>query len=399
MNILQISTYDNKGGAAKVAWMLKQELEKRRHTTSMFVAHKLSTSNNVYQIPNRFTNRLLSTALASDLDFFQSDTILKTEEYKKADIVHCHNLHGYYFNLNTLIKIAQKKPVVWTLHDMWAITPHCAHAFNGPLQNGFYQCPGRNIYPSILWPNEKYLQWRKQKTYQSVSIQIVVPSRWLAEKVKASVLGNQHASLIYNGVNTSVFHRYNKLEIRKKLNLPQNKKIILIVADGWKKTAWKGYDYMYSIVKSYEDNKDVIFLVIGGEKLHGQYAGKNFHVLPFITNQSLLAQYYSSSDMFLMTSVAENFPLTVLETMACGMPVVGFDVGGVKEAVIHKKNGYIAKYKNIKDLTKGINYVFDLNKKELESMSLNSIKRANKYFSLKTMADNYLNLYRSLIKI
>lgn len=397
MNILQISTYDSKGGAAKVAWTLKQELEKRNHRTSIFVAHKLSTSANVYQIPNRLTNRLLSVALASDLDFFQSDSILQTKQYHEADIIHCHNLHGYYFNLTTLQKMAREKPVVWTLHDMWAITPHCAHSFNGPLLNGFYQCPSRNIYPSILWPNEKYLQWRKKNVYKSVSFEIVVPSRWLKRKVKASILKHQHVSLINNGINTSVFHRYNKAEMRKIVGLPLDKKIILFIADGWEKTKWKGYEYMQQIVEYFKSNKQVLFLIIGGERIYKRSSSR-LHMLPFLTDHSLLAKYYSSADIFLMTSLAENFPLTVLEAMACGVPVVSFDVGGVKEAVIHKKNGYIAKYKDGKDLIRGINYISGLNKKELETMSLNSIKRVKKYFTLETIVNNYLNLYCSLIK-
>ena len=392
---MQISTFDNKGGAAKIAWTLKQELEKRNHKTSMFVAHKLSTSNNVYQIPNRFTNRLLSIALASDLDFFQSDDILKTEEYKKADIVHCHNLHGYYFNFTTLQKMAKEKPVVWTLHDMWAITPHCAHAFDGPLKKGFYQCPSRNIYPSILWPNEKYLQWRKKHVYESIKFNVVVPSHWLKRKIKASILGNQHISLIYNGIDSAIFKKYPQREIRKKLSLPLDKKIITFIAQGGKGNPWKGWEYIENIISHCRWNKKILFLCIGGNK---KFNDENIKHIPYVFDELLLAQYYSISDLFLLTSLAENFPVVVLEAMACGVPVVSFDVGGVKEAVLHKENGYIAKYKDTKDLVRGINYISGLNKEELEIMSLNSIKRVKKYFTLETMIDNYLNLYRSLIK-
>src|SRR3989344_725317 len=146
LNILQISTYDNKGGAAKVAWMLKQELEKHGHTTSMFVKHKLSTASNVYQIPNNFLQRLLSVAFASDLDFFQSNHILQTEQYRKADIIHCHNLHGYYFNLTTLQKMAQEKTVIWTLHDEWAITPHCDHSSKRPNNSHIYHSYTSNLF-------------------------------------------------------------------------------------------------------------------------------------------------------------------------------------------------------------------------------------------------------------
>lgn len=398
MNILQISTCDNKGGAARVAWALKQELEKRDHNTSMFVKHKFSSADNVYRVTNSFFQRLLPIVFASDLDFSRSDNILKTEQYRQADIVHCHNLHGNYFNLSTLQKMAQEKPLIWSLHDMWAITPHCAYAFDGQLKNGFYQCPSRNIRPPILWPNEKYLEWKKKNVYKSVSFEVVVPSHWLEQKTKVSVLGNQHISLIYYGVDTTIFKKHPKNETREKLSLPRDRKIIVFVADGGENNPWKGWEYVQNIIYHYRRNKTILFLCIGGDQKNQRLNTKNIQYIPFIFDKSLLAQYYSTSDVFLLTSLADNFPNTVLEAMSCGLPVVSFDVGGVKEAVIHKENGYITKYKDTKDLIRGINYIFRLNKSELENISFNSITRIKKYFSLTRMIKNYINLYQSLFK-
>jgi len=398
LNILQISTYDNKGGAAKIAWMLKQELEKRGHTTSMFVKHKLSTASNVYQIKNNFLQRVLSVAFASDLDFFQSNHILQTRQYREADIIHCHNLHGYYFNLTTLQKMAQEKIVVWTLHDEWSITPHCAYSLNGSLKTGFYQCPSRKLYPEILWSNEKYLQWRKKRVYKNVHLEVVVPCHWLEQKVKASILKNQRISLIYYGVDVTIFKKYPKKETRQKLSLPVDKKIITFLVQGGRNNPWKGWEYAQEIISNYYGNKDILLLCIGGSLDDQRLSSKNIRYIPFIFDNSLLAQYYSSSDVFLLTSLADNFPNTVLEAMACGVPVVSFDVGGVKEAVIHKKNGYIAKHKNIHDLIKGIEYIFNLNKNDIETISLNSIQRIEDNFSLEKMTENYINLYQSLIR-
>ena len=194
MNILQINTIDKKGGAAKVASSLKQELGKRGHTTSVFVGRKYSDENNIKLLNDAHSvsgkiRRKLAYWLANDIDIFSSDHILKTPEFKNADIVHCHNLHSNYFNLVTLEKMATIKPVVWTFHDMWPITAHCAHSFDGKLKkSGFFSCPSLDIYPPIAWHNEKYLENKKAKIYSNSNFHIVTPSKWLAEKIGQSIL-------------------------------------------------------------------------------------------------------------------------------------------------------------------------------------------------------------------
>jgi len=152
---------------------------------------------------------------------------------------------------------------------------------------------------------------------------------------------------------------------------------------------------MENVISHYRQNRKVLLLCIGGDK---EFNDENVRYIPYISNESVMSQYYSISDLFLLTSLAENFPITALEAMACGVPVVSFDVGGVKEAVIHKKNGYIAKHKNIHDLIKGIEYIFNLNKNDIETISLNSIQRIEDNFSLEKMTENYINLYQSLIR-
>src|SRR3989338_11326724 len=187
LNILQINTTDQKGGAAKVAYRLKNGLKKLGHETSMFVGRKYTNDENIFILNDlkSFGQRVrkkLAYYLANDIDLFNSDKIIKTEVFKKADIIHCHNLHSYYFNLNTLKKISKLKPIVWTFHDMWPITPHCAHSFDGPFKNGFWQCPSLEIFPPLKWHNEKYLEKRKRDIYRQSDFQIAVPSMWLKNK-------------------------------------------------------------------------------------------------------------------------------------------------------------------------------------------------------------------------
>ncbi|MDE1970817.1 MAG: glycosyltransferase [Patescibacteria group bacterium] len=397
MNILQIGTIDNAGGAARVSWNLKTSLEKKGHTTSMFVAWKYSKDENVFSIPRYPQQERISKIFANDIDLYATDYILETDAFLNADIVHCHNLHGYYFNLGTLVKMAKKKPVVWTLHDMWAITPHCAHAFDGALRDGFFTCPSIDIYPQIYWNNAGYLKKRKASLYRTLGVHLAVPSRWLKEKVSKSILHDKPASLIYNGIDTDIFVRKEKSDARKELELPARKKIILFLASGGKNDPKKGWRYAEEAMRYYEHDPDILFLCIGGSE--EDRAGSNEHIrfIPRVDHDEMLASYYSASDVFLFTSVAENFPLVVLEAMSCGLPIVSFDVGGVKEAVLHKENGFIAPYQKIEDLMEGIHYVLGLSTHERETMAAASFKRVRNYFTLDRMVDEYLALYSSLL--
>ncbi len=397
MNILTINTLDRKGGAAEVAWSIKTELEKKGHLINLLVGRKNSDDDLVKVIPyNRVMGRLAYFA-ATDIDFWMSDKILDMEEFRVADVVHCHNLHGNYFKLATLEKMAKLKPVIWTFHDMWPITPHCAHAFDGKVREGFFQCPSLDTYQKILWHNEKYLSRKKRIIYDNSSFHVVVPSLWLKEKVSQSVLSEKPIHLIPNGIDTSVFFKRDKSACRKKHNLPQNKKIILFVAAGGKNNEWKGWEYTEAVISHFQKKEECVLVCIGGDKSEKKASNEIIYI-PYVEDKNILAEYFSSADVFLFTSIAENLPLVVLEAMGAGTPVVSFDVGGVKEVVTHKKNGYIAEYKNADDLIRGVEYIFSLPTNELQEMSDQSAQKVKDNFSMKIMVDKYLELYKSIIK-
>lgn len=413
MRILQINTMDIKGGASKVAYTLKRLFEDEGHTTSMFVKLKHSSDKNVFiaKWPNPLSRLLkkitgkdvgsflankIRPLIANDIDFFGSDRILETKEFRDADIIHCHNLHGNFFTLSTLSKMSELKPVLWTLHDMWAITPHCAHAFNGKVNAGFFECPSLDIYQSMPWHNERYLCAKKRKIYESAEFTLVAPCLWLKNKIKQSILKDKPLRMIYNGVNTEIFKKTDKKAARENLGLPQDKKIILFVSPVGSNPQ-KGWEYVETVMERHKGNKDILFLCVGtGVKTPNQERLPYISV-GFVDNKKKLADYYAAADVFLFTSKAETFPLVILEAMACGLPVVSFDVGGVKEAVLHKETGYIAKYLDTGDLANGIDYVFSLNSTEYENMSLSANERVLQNFTDTLMAKNYMALYQELL--
>ena len=396
MNILIVGTTDKRGGAAKISWDIKDALEKQGCAVSMFVADKLSNDSKVFKIPRQKWRKILGFLLSTNA-LLKTDWILKTREFREADIIHCHNLHGRFFNLKTLQKMSALKPVIWTLHDEWAITPHCALTFQGTeMKNGLFVCPNIKVPPRLLWDNTKYLSWRKNNIYKNSSMAIVTPSIWLKQRVEKTILKNQKIKIINNGINTKIFQPKNKKISRQKLNLPQDKKIILFLADNSKKSPWKGWCYTEKIIEKYKNRSDIIFLNVGNSEKPEDYGNVKF--IKQTNDPEVISLYYNSADIFILTSLAENFPLAVLEAMACGVPVVSFDVGGIKEVLEHKKNGYLATYKDETSLLSGVKYILSLNKATLEEMKDASSAKIQENFNIEKMIREYVFLYKKLLK-
>lgn len=395
MNVLIIGTTDILGGAAKVSWDIKSALETRGDTVSMFVADKRSTDPTVTVISRSKWRKVLGFLFATE-DCIPSDWILNTAEFKQADIIHCHNIHGRYFNLGTLEKMAAKKPVVWTLHDEWAITPHCAYTLEGTeLKNGLYVCPSIDTPPRILWDNTRMLSRKRNALYKKITLHVITPSEWLLNRVKRTTLGTHDVRLIPNGINTSVFRQTDKMTARTTLGLPQNKKIVLFLATAGKANTWKGWKYTEEVIAAYRDKSDVLFLNVGN--LIPETNQPNVEYRLHVNSAEELALYYSAADVLLFTSIAENFPLVILEAMSCGLPIVAFDVGGVKEVVAHKENGYVGTYRDSSDLLTGLDWVFALTDEKRTELSEQSSAKIHAHYDTTHMTDQYVDLYHSLL--
>lgn len=409
--ILMVGTTDCVGGAASVGWNIGNSLIKRDWDVKFIVAYKNSDKDYVYQLKkNIFTSFLdkktrfhvtsllrsfLAFFFANDIDWGSKKEILNHPWYKNADIVHFHNLHGNYFKLDTLKTICKEKKVVWTLHDMWALTAHCVYCYDcGPWKMGKHHkfIWGKNR--NMLWDNSDYLWNKKRDIYENCKMHVVTPSEWLYKYVKKGILKDQPSSVILNGVDTSIFKPEVLQKVRKELVLPIDKKIISFIAQGGKTDPRKGGNYLFEVAKSFENDKDILFLCVGGGT--EVIREKNILYVPFIKDVKKVARYYQASDIFLHASLADNCPLTPIEALACGLPVVAFNVGGVPEIIKHKKNGYMAKYKSSKDLINGISYIFSLNYSQLNKMKKENRKRAKEIFSLAVMVKNYIKLYDNL---
>ncbi len=397
MNILTIGTTDILGGAAKVSWEIRSYLKETGHTVNMFVADKRSKETDVYPIPRQPQDKIISLLTASE-KYLKTDWLLETTEYKEADIVHCHNLHGRYFNLETLRQMSAEKPVVWTLHDEWAITPHCAYTLEGQeMKNGLFVCPSLSTQPRLLWDNTKRLTAAKNDLYCNTNFTVVCPSMWLLKRAEKTALSQHPLLHIPNGIDTDKFTNTDQSEARQKLNLPLDKKIILFVATAGKANTWKGWKYVEEIIENFQNNHDVLFLNVGNLQPENS-TRQNVEYRAHVNNPEELALYYSAADLFLMTSIADNFPLVILEAQSCGLPVVSFKVGGVPEVVEQQKTGYIANYKDVDDLQNGIHWALSLSRDERQSLSVAASAKIKQDYTTKKMCQSYLALYQKLCK-
>ena len=392
--VTHINFNETGGGAYNFASSLHRSIEEKYFTSEMLVINKSSDDHRVKMLVpnNNFTNGL------NDTFQYQNIFNIRFSELKrkidKGSIVHLNNLHPSFFSPYNILFLSKRNKLVWTIHDMHPFTGHCAHSFNcEKWLSDCKGCPDLSLYPLIEKDTAGELYRIKQSIYSKIRVTVVCPSEWIKRKVEKSILKNQKIKIIYNGIDVTVFKKSNKEEVRKKFDMPMEKKIILFSANLGINNPFKGGEFVEKIIKSsFEEN--ILFINVGGGKIVEKLP--NLWNIPFISNPIEMAEYYSAADIFLYPTLADNCPLAVLEAMACGLPVLTFNVGGVPELVQHNKTGYIAQYKNFEDLYNGLLVL--LNNAELRmEMSANAISRVKENFTLEMMSENYLKLYEEVL--
>jgi FkbM family methyltransferase len=394
LQVLQVCTFDNKGGAAKIAWALKQAMTGQGYQHRMFVKNKLTTDPDVREIWDAVVDDTDICGKQGFLDYDIRSTfqLYQKPEFQNADIVHFHNLHGGYFNPLALPELTRRKSCIWTLHDMQSLTGHCAHAFDcEKWKTGCGNCPRLDIYPAIRQDRTAKMWTDKKQAYADSDIHLVVPSRWLMNQVTQSILQDKPIDLIYNGVNMDVFRPYPKAEVRKQFGLDPTKTVLAFTAQSGINNCWRDGKVLADAV-AYLSRKygSIIFLNIGNKS--NKFDTPNTVNIPHIFDEKTLAMVYSASDVFLFPSLADNCPLSVLEAMACGLPVVSYKTGGIPELVEHGKNGILCEYKNAAQFIAAAEAIV-MNQNAREQYGHMARQRVRKMFSLDRMIEAYQVLY------
>jgi glycosyltransferase involved in cell wall biosynthesis len=334
------------------------------------------------------------------ISLFGSFDIPNHQFYQKADILNFHNLHTGYFNYLAISKLTKLKPAVFTLHDMWSFTGHCAYSYDcNRWQHGCGACPYPDTYPKIDLDNT-HLEWKlKNWVYSKSNLTIVTISKWLTEQAQKSMLNRFSIHHIPNGIDTEAYQPLAKEKCRYVLGIHPNQKVLMFGAASLKDDR-KGSDLLIKALQHLPISlkSEILLLTLGdgGEKI-AELVGIPTLSLGYVNSDRLKSIAFSASDLFVFPTRADNLPLVLQESMACGTPMVSFDIGGVPDLVRPNITGYLAQPENTQDLCNGIVQLLEDDQLR-DKMSENCRTIAVNEYSLDLQAQRYIELYKQVLQ-
>ena len=397
MKVLIINVVCGIRSTGRICTELAVELEKQGHEVKIAYGRE--------EVPDRYQK--YAVRIGNDLDvrvhalksrlldqsgfgsIFATKKFIRWAEAYNPDLLWLNNLHGYYINIEELfawIKLRPQMKTVWTLHDCWAFTGHCAYfsfinckkwmCLKNDNLKGCYNCPQKSQYPKSYVDNSKTNFIRKRKAFSNVkNLKIITPSKWLKDTVSDSFLGDYPISVINNCINSELF-KITHSNFKEEYGI-KDKKMILGVANVWEPR--KGLeDYIELSFRLDEEKKFQIVLVGLSAKQIKEIHDRNINILalPVADGEEKLAKIYSAADVFLNLTKEDNYPTVNLEARACGLRVVTYNTGGSPEAA--GDNGIVVERGDIEGVIKGIQTAIkDVSMKNNSDISINVISKNN----------------------
>ena len=411
MNVAIVNQTDIIGGAARAAYRIHHALREYGVNSRMFVDRSTSGDSTVIkpvdfvkkaegfirpQLDRVIVNSLMSTGNRS----LHSVSVLPSGWPKRLnvsdiDLVNLHWVAGGMMSIGDIAKI--KKPVVWTLHDMWPFCGTEHYADGDRWASGYDRC--NRPKADSGFDLDRWAWKQKIKLWKNSNFSIICPSNWMAKVAKKSILFERSLiQVIPNAIDTNVWRPINRLLAREILGLPCDKRLVLFGALGAGADHRKGFDLL---MKSIEilDNKDLNYelVVFGGLRPEKPLPTKcKVHYCGALHDDISLSLLYSAVDVFVIPSRMDNLPNTGIEAQACGTPVVAFDVGGLGDIVQHGVTGYLAAEDDVADLSKGIEWVINHSDDKLRDESR---MEAVKKWSPGVVAKQYHDLYAKVMDV
>lgn len=394
MKIVQINTFSYKA-TGNIMFSIHNELQKRKIDSYVVWGRGRESRTNheifindkwgiiFHGVYTRLTDR---TGFAS---WNATKRLIKELDEIEPDIIHLHNIHGYYINIKMLFEYIKQKQikVVWTLHDCWSFTGHCAcYDMCGcsKWKNGCNKCNRKNAYPKSYIDNSM-INWKEKKElFNYENMVLVTPSVWLHDEVKKSFFKEKEIKIINNGIDIENFAPQ-KSSFRTSYGL-QEAKVILGVASEWREE--KGLDDFILLAGLLPSNYRIV--MIGTDKKIDKILPKEIISIHRTNNVQELAEIYTSADVFVNLTKEDNFPTVNIEALACGTPIITYNTGGSPE-IIDKSCGVVVQKNDIKTIA---NEIIAMCEKEI-NVSEQCRKRAV-CFKKENMISSYLKLYSEI---
>lgn len=410
MKIALFNYSDNNGGAARATQRIHYSLINLNVDSTLYVEKKTFSQNKIKSNPN-LNKKVFSNLKLKLISKLTKIVSLNFKDYKSIaitgskwlefinnnssiDIVHLNWINAEMMSIEDIGKIS--KPIVWTFHDMWPFVGSDHLVDFTPTYANICSYK-KNIIQKIL-NIDKWTYIRKQKNWTK-PFHIVTPSKWLEKCVKQSdLMHNWPVVTIPHPINTNFWRPLKKKDVKKKLGIDSNKKIILYGADGGTKSPNKGFDLLIKSLNLINNKSNNITLCIFGNINKSKIITK-FPIIDFgiINDDKKLKLIYNAADICAVSSRQESFCQVALEAQSCGIPVVAFSIGGLKDIIQHKKTGYLATAFNINEFSFYLNNCLNKPKKLLK-MSRKARQRVLSLFSMRSVGKKYINLYKKILK-
>ncbi|MBR3092734.1 MAG: glycosyltransferase family 4 protein [Bacteroidaceae bacterium] len=413
MKVVIVNTSEKVGGAAIAANRLMEALKKNGVSAKMIVRDRQTDKISVVAVKQQswrlalnflwergiiFLSNGFSRKNLFQIDIANTGTDITTmPEFQQADVVHLHWVNQGFLSLDNIDKILRSgKKIVVTMHDQWYFTGVCH--YSGDCLNYRDQC--RNC-PLIRGRVKKDISWkvfnRKRRMYANADITFVGCSQWIAGLARTATLfqGKKVVS-IPNAINMDVFHPEDKALARQSLGLPSDRRLLLFGSQRITDER-KGFKYLVEacehIHRNYPEWTDKIGIVVVGAKSETIDSMLPFPVyaVDYVSDEKSMVEIYNAVDLYVTPSLQDNLPNTIVESMACGVPCVGFRVGGIPEMIDHEKNGYVARYKDAVDFANGILWSLG---DSYDDLCTKAYEKAVATYSEKRVAEKYKEIYQ-----
>lgn len=413
LNILYVSTSDLRGGAARGAYRLHRGFLSSGINSRLLVGKKFSDDYTVTGPTGSVTKALafLRPYVGKALLKVQSTSnrgehsinvlpsgLHRVINESDADVVLLHWIGGEMISIREVGRI--EKPIVWRLADQWAFAG--AEHYVAPGQENRYVegYAGRNRPDGHGGIDLDRWTWRRKARYWlDKPMTIVTGSQWLADCARASYLfRNKHIEVIPSGLDTSVYKPIAKSVARDILNLPQDKKLVLFGSLSATSDIRKGFHLLLAALRSLQTrtSASVGAVVFGAsEPAKPPDLEMPVYYLARLEDDWSLALTYSAADLFVLPTMQDNLPYTIIEAMSCGLPCVSFEVGGLSEMIEHKRTGYLARPFDCEELAQGMRSILEQDSVRTE-MSIQARAKVLRQYDVQVQVGRYLDLWQRI---